>query len=111
MSTVGKSRAGQSVRRVLLGLMALPALAVCPSRAEDCKYFSALPDDCARAGLRKFDGLRDYRYEEIELFAKDPLKKGLYVTVYDTTGLNSGDDSRDSAPAALAQTLDPKRIA
>src|SRR5271168_1438267 len=111
MSTVGKSRAGRTLRRVVLGLMALTALGVCPSRAEDCKYFSALPDDCARAGLRKFDGLRDYRYEEIELFAKDPLKKELYVTVYDTTGLNGGDDSRDSAPASLAQNLDAKRIA
>jgi len=111
MSTVGKSRAGRTLRRVVLGLMALTALGVCPSRAEDCKYFSALPDDCARAGLRKFDGLRDYRYEEIELFAKDPLKKVLYVTVYATTGLNGGDDSRDSAPASLAQNLDPKKIA
>ena len=111
MPTVGKSRGGRTLRRVVLGLTALTAPGVCPSRAEDCKYFSALPDDCARAGLRKFDGLRDYRYEEIELFAKDPLKKVLYVTVYDTTGLNGGDDSRDSAPASLAQNLDPKKIA
>src|SRR6202789_3953720 len=111
MSTVRKSRGGRALRRVVVGLTALTALGVCPSRAEDCKYFSALPDDCARAGLRKFDGLRDYRYEEIELFAKDPLKKVLYVTVYDTTGLNGGDDSRDSAPASLTQNLDPKKIA
>src|ERR1700733_4617216 len=111
MSTVGKSRAGRTLRRVVLGLMALTALGVCPSRAEDCKYFSALPDDCARAAYRKFDGLRDYRYEEIELFAKDPLKKVLYVSVYDTTGLNGGDESHDSAPASFAQSLDPKRIA
>ena len=111
MSTVGKRRSGRTLRRVLLGLAALTAGGVCSSHAEDCKYFSALPDDCARAGLRKFDGLRDYRYEEIELFAKDPLKKVLYVTVYDTTGLNGGDDSRDSAPASLTQNLDPKKIA
>jgi hypothetical protein len=111
MSTVGKSRVGRTLRRVVLGLTALTELGVCLSRAEDCKYFSALPDDCARAGLRKFDGLRDYRYQEIELFAKDPLKKVLYVTVYDTTGLNGGDDSRDSAPASLTQNLDPKKIA
>jgi hypothetical protein len=90
MSTVGKSRGGRTLRRVVLGLTALTVPSVCPSRAEDCKYFSALPDDCARASLRKFEGLRDYRYEEIELFAKDPLKKVLYVTVYDTTGLNGG---------------------
>jgi len=111
MSTVGKSRVGRTLRRVVLGLTALTGPGICPSLAEDCKYFSALPDDCARAGLRKFDGLRDYRYEEIELFAKDPLKKVLYVTVYDTTGLNGGDDSRDSAPASLTQNLDPKKIA
>jgi hypothetical protein len=99
------------MRRLVLALIALTAPGVCTSHAEDCKYFSSLPDDCARAAYRKFDGLRDYRYEEIELFAKDPLKKVLYVTIYDTTGLNGGDDSRDSAPASLVQNLDPKRIA
>lgn len=111
MPTVGKRRGGSALRRVALGLLALTAPGVGRSRAEDCKYFSALPDDCARAAFRKFDGLRDYRYEEIELFAKDPLKKVLYVSFYDTTGLNGGDDSHDSAPAELAQRLDPKRIA
>ena len=94
MPTVGNHRGGRTVRRLVLALMALTAPGVCPSRAEDCKYFSALPDDCAPATLRKFEGLRGYRYEEIELFAKDPLKKVLYVTVYDTTGLNGGDDLR-----------------
>jgi len=95
------------------GLIALAAagLAPSPSCAEDCKYFSALPDDCARAGFRKFDSLRDHRYLEIDLFAKDALKKVLYVSVYNSTGLNGGDESRDSAPAALVQNLDPKRIA
>jgi hypothetical protein len=111
MPTVGNHRGGRTVRRLVLALMALTAAGVCPSRAEDCKYFSALPDDCAPATLRKFEGLRGYRYEEIELFAEDPLKKVLYVTVYDTTGLNGGDDSRDSAPASVAQNLDPKKIA
>ena len=94
MPTVGKSRGMSALRSVAPGLLALVAPGVGPSHAEDCKYFSALPDDCARAGYRKFDGLRDYRYEEIELFAKDPLKKVLYVSVYDTTGLNGGDESR-----------------
>ena len=111
MPTVGNRRGGSALRRVALGLLALTASGVGRSRAEDCKYFSALPDDCARAAFRKFDGLRDYRHEEIELFAKDRLKKVLYVSVYDTTGLNGGEDSRDSAPVSLAQNLDPKRIA
>ena len=111
MPTVGKRRGRRASGAVALGLASLAAQGAAPSYAEDCRYFSALPDDCARAKFRKFDGLRDYRYEEINLFAKDPLKKVLYVTIYDTTGLNGGDDTRDSAPAAFTQNLDPKRIA
>jgi hypothetical protein len=78
---------------------------------ETCKYFSQLPDDCARAEQRKFDNLRGHRYEEVDLFAKDALKKILYVSRYNTTGLNDSDDSHDSAPVSLAQKLDSKRIA
>ncbi len=111
MPTVEKRRGVRTVCRVAFVLLALAAPGADRAFADDCKYFSALPDDCARATLRKFDGLRGYRYEEIELFAKDPLKKVLYVTVYDTTGLNGGDESRDSAPATFAQNLDPKTIA
>jgi hypothetical protein len=111
MPTVEKRRGGRALCLVALGAASLAARGIEPSFADDCKYFSALPDDCARAGLRKFDGLRNYRYEEIELFAKDPLKKVLYVTFYDTTGLNGGEDSHDSAPASFVQNLDPKKIA
>jgi hypothetical protein len=78
---------------------------------ETCKYFSQLPDDCARAEQRKFDNLRGHRYEEVDLFAKDALKKVLYVSRYNTTGLNDSDDSHDSAPVSLTQKQDPKRIA
>jgi hypothetical protein len=35
-----------------------------------CKYFSQLPDDCVGAELRKYDNLRNYRYEEIDLFVR-----------------------------------------
>ena len=111
MPTVGKSRGRRTLCGLALAAVALTAQGIAPAYADDCRYFSALPDDCARAGLRKFDGLRDYRYAEIELFAKDPLKKVLYVTIYNTTGLNGGEESRDSAPASLLQNLDPKKIA
>ena len=111
MPTVGKRRGRWALCGLALGAAPLTAWGIAPSYADDCRYFSALPDDCARAGLRKFDGLRDYRYEEIELFAKDPLKRVLYVTIYDTTGLNGGEESRDSAPASLLKNLDPKKIA
>ena len=78
---------------------------------EACKFFSQLPDDCAGASHRKFDDLRNYRYEEINLFARDPLKKVLYVSSYNTTSQNAGEDARDSAPKVLAQSVDPKRVA
>lgn len=111
MPTVGRRGGRQTLCGLALGAVSLTAQGIAPSYADECRYFSALPDDCARAGLRKFDGLRDYRYEEIELFAKDPLKKVIYVTIYDTTGLNGGEESHDSAPASLVQNLDPKKIA
>ena len=113
MPTVGKRRGGRVLCGLALGLLLLTARSVVPSFAQElaCKYFSGLPDDCAGAELRRFDNLRDYRYQEIELFAKDPLKKVVYVSVYDTTGLNGGDDTRDSAPAQLVQRLDAKKIA
>jgi hypothetical protein len=76
-----------------------------------CKYVSQLPDDCARARLQRFDDLRNQRYEVIDLFAKDVIKKILYLSSYNTTGLNGGDDTGDSAPDSLARTLDPKAIA
>jgi hypothetical protein len=111
MPTVGKRRGGRMLCGLAWGLLSLMAQGAAPSFADGCKYFSALPDDCARAGLRKFDGLRDQRYQEINLFAKDPLKRVLYVSVYDTTGLNDSDETHDSAPASLSQKLDPKKIA
>ena len=108
MPTVGNRRGGSALRRVALGLLALTASGVGRSRAEDCKYFSALPDDCARAAFRKFDGLRDYRHEEIELFAKDPLKKVLYVSFYDTTGLNGGEDLHELGPGGAGEETGPQ---
>jgi hypothetical protein len=114
MPTVGRRRGGRALCGLALGLLSLTGQGVAPvygAEATYCRFFSGLPDDCAGAEYRKFDGLRDYRYEEIELFAKDPLKRVLYVSIYDTTGLNGGDDTRDSAPSPLARKLDAKRIA
>ena len=76
-----------------------------------CKYFSQLPDDCAGAELRKYDNLRNHRYEEVGLVARDVIKKVPYQSVYNTTGLNGGDETGDSAPQSLVRSLDPKAIA
>jgi hypothetical protein len=114
MPTVRMRRGGFLFCRVGFGLGLLTGQIVASADAaeyEACKFFSQLPDDCAGAEHRKIDNLRDYRYEEIDLFAKDPLKKVLYVSSYNTTGQNAGEDTRDSAPKSLAQSVDPKRVA
>src|SRR5579863_1204502 len=114
MPTVGKRRGGFMFCGLAFGLRLSAGSIVASADAaeyEACKYFSQLPDDCAAAEHRKFDNLRDYRYEEIDLFARDPLKKVLYFSTYNTTGQNAGEDNRDSAPKSLAQSVDPKRVA
>ncbi len=114
MPTVFVRRGGFTCCCLLVGLRFLAgptAPSAFGAEYEACKYFSQLPDDCAGAELRKFDSLRNYRYEEIDLFAKDPLKRVLYVSVYNTTGQNAGEDTHDSAPKALVQSVDPKRVA
>jgi hypothetical protein len=115
MPTVGKLLGGGVA---LCGLaLALPWLTgqiAAPAYGANqtiCKFFSQLPDDCAEAENRKYDNLRGYRYEEIDLFAKDALKKVPYVSMYNTTGLNGGEDSHDSAPKSLSDQLDPRKIA
>jgi hypothetical protein len=105
---------GVALCGLALGLPWLTGQSVAPAYGAvwtTCKFFSQLPDDCAGAQQRKYEGLRGYRYQEIDLFAKDALKKVLYVSIYNTTGQNGADESRDSAPKPLSDKLDPKRIA
>ncbi len=95
---------------VALGLSLLAPAASASDRST-CKFFSQLPDDCAAAEQRKYDNLRGYRFEQIDLYAHDVIKKLLYVSIYNTTGQNDGDDTRDSAPRSYAEHMDPKTIA
>jgi hypothetical protein len=114
MPTVKNRRGSVAFCGLVLGLGFLAGAIASPAfsaESDACKYFSQLPDDCAGAELKKIDNLRNYRYEEIDLFARDPLKEVLYVSTYNTTGQNAGEESRDSAPKALAQSVDPKRVA
>ena len=114
MPTVRKRRGGVlTFCGLAVGLMLSMGQSFAPAHSaesETCKFFSQLPDDCAGAEHKKYDNLRNYRYLEIDLFAKDALKKILYVSIYNTTGLNGGDEAQDSAPAPLVQKLDPKKI-
>ncbi len=115
MRTAGKRhQGGLALCGLALFLPWLTGSGVASADAADwstCKYFSQLPDDCAGAEQRKYDNLRNYRYEEIDLFARDALKKVLYVSVYNTTGQNDPDELRDSAPKSLTDKLDPRQIA
>jgi len=115
MTAIGGRRA---VRRALCafaaGGIAFVGLAATPARAADatvCRYVSQLPDDCGGAFQHKYDNLRDERYVEIDLFAKDIFKKSLYESVYNTSGLNDPEEKKDSAPQPLLQALNPKAIA
>ena len=113
MPTVRIRIAGLALCGLALGAGLTPSQLAPPAFADSstCKYFSQLPDDCAGAEQRKYDNLRGYRYLVIDLFARDALKKVPYVSTYNTTGLNGGDDTRDSAPESLVDKLDPKKIA
>ena len=97
------------VLALIVPLLAFHAQAL--AQGTICKYVSQLPDDCAGAALQRYDNLRNQRFEEIALFSKDVIKKILYVSSYNTTGLNGGDDSGDSAPESLVRSLDPRAIA
>jgi hypothetical protein len=99
---------------VVVGAVLFLVGAAPPGAASDwssCRYFSQLPDDCAGAEPRKYDNLRGYRFQEIDLFARDVIKKVLYVSIYNTTGQNDGDDTRDSAPQSYSEAVDAKKIA
>jgi hypothetical protein len=76
-----------------------------------CRYLSQLPDDCGGATQQRFGNLQNYRYVEIDLFSKDVLKKSLYRASYNTTGQNGGDETQDSAPQSVLQTLNTKALA
>ena len=95
---------------VALGL-SLMASAAAASDRSTCKFFSQLPDDCAAAEQRKYDNLRGYRFEQIDLYARDVIKKLLYVSIYNTTGQNDGDDTRELGAPVLRRAYGPKKIA
>ncbi len=101
MPTVRTRIARTALCWLALGLGLAGGLDVVPARADwsTCKFFSQLPDDCAGAEQRRYDHLRGARYEEIDLFARDALKKIPYVSVYNTTGLDRVGNSSNSAPS------------
>ena len=70
-----------------------------------CKYFSQFPmiASARSSGIRQ--SARLYRYEEIDLFARDGIKKVRYVSSYNTTGLNGGDETAETHRLSLLLTV------
>ena len=113
MPTARKRNGGVLLCALALGLQWLTGQTLTPAYGANqtiCKFFSQLPDDCAEAENRKYDNLRGYRYEEIDLFAKDALKKVPYVSMYNTTGLNGGEEFPKLDAKVAQRSTRPQKI-
>jgi hypothetical protein len=64
-----------------------------------------------RRHLNTFKGTYGGRYTEMFQIGGNAITKDLAANVYNTWGLNGGDTTRDSAPAALLDKIDVKEMA
>jgi len=102
--TVGKRRRQTALYGLALGAgSATRTRALRPSLWEGTADISERCTTDALALGSKFDGLRDYRYEESTLSQKTAQEIILYVTIYDTRDFNGGEASRDSRTASLVK--------
>jgi hypothetical protein len=70
-----------------------------------------LPNDGADAKPFTFKDTRGHRYTEMFIIGGNAITKDLKANVYNTWGLNGGDISGDSSPAALLDKIDVKAMA
>ena len=70
-----------------------------------------LPPDGANAKPNTFKGTYGHRYTEMFLIGGNAITKNLEANVYNTNGLNGGDVTGDSCPAALLDKVDVKAMA
>ena len=70
-----------------------------------------LPNDGADAKLMTFRETYGHRYTEMFLIGGNAITRNLQANVYNTWGLNGGDTTGDSSPAALLDKIDDKAIA
>ncbi|MBK7510270.1 MAG: hypothetical protein IPI16_20205 [Comamonadaceae bacterium] len=75
------------------------------------KLVVTLPPDGAQATPNTFKGTYGGRYTEMFQIGGNAITKDLAANVYNTWGLNGGDTTRDSAPAALLDKIDVKEMA
>ena len=75
------------------------------------KLVVTLPNDGADAKPFTFKDTRGHRYTEMFLIGGNAITKDLEANVYNTWGLNGGDTTGDSCPAALLDKIDVKAMA
>ena len=74
------------------------------------KLVVTLPKDGADAKPNTFTAVRGQRYTEMFLIGGNAITKDLSANVYNTTGLNGGDTTGDSCPAAILDKVDVKEL-
>src|SRR5512137_2192453 len=74
------------------------------------KLVVTLPPDGADAKPFTFKGVRGQRYTEMFLVGGNAITQDLTANVYNTWGLNGGDTTGDSCPAALLDKVDVKSV-
>ena len=74
------------------------------------KLVVTLPKDGAEAKPFTFKGVRGQRYTEMFLIGGNAITKDLSANVYNTTGLNGGETTGDSSPAALLDKVDVNEL-
>lgn len=82
--------------------------------ASASKYTQAeapYPADGQNSQLARLKNLRGERYMEFMLVGSVPVNGDHMGTCYNTTGLNTVDNNRDSCPQALVDKLNPAEIA
>ena len=89
---------------IVAALIVVAAIVVYP------KLVVTLPNDGADAKPFTFKDVRGHRYTEMFLIGGNAITKDLKANVYNTWGLNGGDTTGDSCPAALLDKVDVKAL-
>ena len=89
---------------IVAALIVVAAIVVYP------RLVVTLPDDGADAKPFTFKDTRGHRYTEMFLIGGNAITKDLKANVYNTWGLNGGDTTGDSCPAALLDKVDVNEL-
>jgi hypothetical protein len=97
--TANTARIGVGLKTI--GLLAVLVLAGCSK---------AVPDESAKATVKKLENLRAMGYCEVFLIGGNPITKNLKAAVYNTSFLNNQANPLQSCPADLWAKVDPEAL-